>query len=143
MIRIEIPPLRDREKDPLLLGRLFADRFAKQTGKTVHGFTEGVAHKLMDYAWPGNVRELRNVIERAVALTQHDQLIVEDLPEHIRNYRKKAFEIAGDSSDSLIPLSQVEHRYIQHVLEKTGENKTLAARILGIDRKTLYRKLSQ
>ncbi|WP_218188092.1 helix-turn-helix domain-containing protein [Desulfosarcina cetonica] len=97
----------------------------------------------MDYAWPGNVRELRNVIERAVALTQHDQLIVEDLPEHIRNYRKKAFEIAGDSSDSLIPLSQVEHRYIQHVLEKTGENKTLAARILGIDRKTLYRKLSQ
>ena len=142
VIRVALAPLRDRGKDPLVLARFFVDLFAKQTGKHIRGFTETVAEKLLDYAWPGNVRELRNVIERAVALTRHDKIILEDLPEHVRNCRKQNFEIAGDSTDSLIPLADVEQRYIQHVLEKTGDNKTLAARVLGIDRKTLYRKLS-
>jgi DNA-binding NtrC family response regulator len=141
VIRIEIAPLRNRGKDTLLLAQYFIEVFAKQTAKDVHGFTEAVAVKLLDYSWPGNVRELRNVMERAVALTHHDRIIVEDLPDSIRNYQKKNFEIGGDSSNTLIPLAEVEQRYIQHVLEKTGNNKALAARVLGIDRKTLYRKL--
>jgi DNA-binding NtrC family response regulator len=141
VIEIELTPLRDREKDPLVLAHYFVDQFANQMGKNVRGFTEAVAGKLLDYSWPGNVRELRNVMERAVALTGHDKIIVEDLPDPIRNYQKKHFEIGGDSSHTLIPLAEVEQRYIQHVLEKTGDNKALAARVLGIDRKTLYRKL--
>ena len=142
-ISIDIPPLRERGNDILLLARYFIDHFSKHTEKDLHGFTEAAAGKLLDYAWPGNVRELRNVMERAVALTQHDKIIVEDLPDPIRNYQQKHFEIGGSSSDVLLPLSEVEQRYIQHVLQKTGDNKTLAARILGVDRKTLYRKLQQ
>jgi len=143
VIEIELPPLRDRDKDPLVLAQYFVDQFANQTGKNLHGFTEAVAGKLLDYSWPGNVRQLRNVMERAVALTKHDKIIVEDLPDPIRNYQQKHFAIGGDSSNTLIPLAEVEQRYIQHVLEKTGDNKALAARVLGIDRKTLYRKLNQ
>jgi DNA-binding NtrC family response regulator len=141
VVEIEIAPLRDREKDPLVLAQFFANLFANQMGKDVRGFTEVVAAKLLDYSWPGNVRELRNVIERAVALAQHDKIIVEDLPESIRNYQKKNFEIGGDSPNVLLSLAEVEQQYIQYVLEKTGGNKTLAARVLGLDRKTLYRKL--
>ena len=142
-ISIDMPPLRDRGNDILLLARYFIDHFNKQTEKDLRGFTEAVAGKLLDYSWPGNVRELRNVMERAVALAQHDKIIVEDLPDPIRNYQKKHFEIEGCNSDVLLPLSEVEQRYIQHVLKKTGDNKALAARILGVDRKTLYRKLQQ
>ncbi|MEJ2652986.1 MAG: sigma-54 dependent transcriptional regulator [Gammaproteobacteria bacterium] len=141
VVEIELAPLRDREKDPLVLAQFFVNLFADQMGKDVRGFTEVVAAKLLDYSWPGNVRELRNVMERAVALAQHDKIIVEDLPESIRNYRKKNFEIGGDSPNVLLSLAEVEQQYIQYVLEKTGGNKTLAARVLGLDRKTLYRKL--
>jgi len=143
VIEIKLPPLRDRGKDILLLSEYFVGQFTQQTGKDVRGFTDAVAGKLLDYSWPGNVRELRNVMERAVALTQHDKIIVEDLPDPIRNYQKKHVEIGGDSSNILLPLEEMEHRYIQYVLEKTGDNKALAARVLGVDRKTLYRKLGR
>jgi len=142
-ITLETPPLRDRGNDILVLAQHFIDQFTKQTQKNLRGFTEAVAQKLLDYSWPGNVRELRNAMERAVALTQHDKIIVEDLPDPIRNYEKKPFGICGDSPELLLPLSEVEQRYIRHVLQETGDNKTLAARILGVDRKTLYRKLGK
>ena len=99
-----------------------------------------LAEKLLDYAWPGNVRELRNVIERAVALTQYEKLIVEDLPEKIRSYRGTDMVIGSNASD-LVSMEETERRYILHVLNAVGENKTHAARLLGFDRKTLYRKL--
>ena len=143
VIRVQIAPLREREKDPLILAQYFVALFAKQTGKHVTGFTETVAEKLLDYSWPGNVRELRNTIERAVALTRYDKIILDDLPDYIRSYQKKNFEVGGESINNLISLSELERRYIQHVLGKAGDNKTLAAQVLGIDRKTLYRKLSQ
>ena len=99
-----------------------------------------LAEKLLDYAWPGNVRELRNVIERAVALTQYEKLIVEDLPEKIRSYRGTDMVISSNASD-LVSMEETERRYILHVLKAVSENKTHAARLLGFDRKTLYRKL--
>ena len=89
----------------------------------------------------GQRAELRNVVERALALTRHDKLTLEDLPEKIRDYRSSQVIIGGEDPGELVPLEEVERRYILHVLECVGENRTLAARTLGLDRKTLYRKL--
>ena len=106
------------------------------------GLSHGAAEKLLQYAWPGNVRELANCIERAVALTSHEQILVEDLPERIRDYGRAHVLVASDDPSELVPLEEVERRYVARVLEAVGGNKTLAARILGLDRKTLYRKLA-
>ena len=106
-------------------------------------FREGVAEKLLAYYWPGNVRELRNVIERAVALTRLDKLTLEDLPEKVRDFRSSQVVIGGSDPGELVPLEEVERRYILHVLECVQGNRTLAAKKLGLDRKTLYRKLRQ
>jgi two-component system response regulator HydG len=86
---------------------------------------------------------LRNVIERAVALTRYDNLAVDDLPEKIRDYRQSQVVFGGSDPTELTTLEDVERRYILHVLETVGGNKTLASRVLGLDRKTLYRKLQQ
>ena len=118
-------------------------RLRRRAGKKVTGMSDGVAEKLLAYSWPGNVRELRNVMERAVALTRFDKLTVEDLPEKIRDYRSSQLLIGSDDPGELVPLEEVERRYILHVLQSAGGNRTLAARTLGLDRKTLYRKLHQ
>ena len=104
---------------------------------------EPAAERLLAYNWPGNVRELRNAIERAVALTSHDHLVADDLPEKIRSYRGRQVVIDGMDPSQLISLEELERNYIQHVLEATGGNRSQAARILGLDRKTLYRKLKE
>jgi two-component system response regulator HydG len=143
VIQIELPPLRSRGMDILLLAQHFVEQFAAQSGKQVKGISEAMGERLLAYTWPGNVRELRNVIERAVALTRYDKLAVESLPEKIREYRSSQVFIEGDDPSELVPMEEVERRYILHVMRSVGENKTLAARILGLDRKTLYRKLRQ
>jgi two-component system response regulator HydG len=140
VIQIELPPLRVRGTDILLLAQHFIEQFAIRTGKRVSGISNAVAEKLLDYAWSGNVRELRNAIERAVALTQYEKLIVEDLPEKIRSYRGTDMIISSNASE-LVSMEEIERRYILHVLKAFGGNKTHAARLLGFDRKTLYRKL--
>jgi len=143
VITIEVPPLRLRGNDVLLLASHFVEEFAAAAGKLVKGFTSGAAEKLRGYSWPGNVRELRHSIERAVALTRFEQLTVEDLPERVRSHRGTQILIASDDPSDLLPLEEVERRYILRVLEASGGNKTLASRILGLDRKTLYRKLER
>ncbi|MGH7440930.1 MAG: helix-turn-helix domain-containing protein, partial [Polyangiaceae bacterium] len=89
------------------------------------------------------VRELQNCIERAVALTRFEQIVVDDLPEKIREYRRSHVLVASDDPTELVTLEQVERRYIGRVMEAVGGNKTAAARILGIDRKRLYRMLDR
>jgi DNA-binding NtrC family response regulator len=143
VIQLQLPPLRARGTDVLLIANHLLAGFAARSGKEVRGFSEPVAERLMNYSWPGNVRELRNVIERAVALTRHDQLVVEDLPEKIRDYRGSQVYLGGDDPSELVSMEEVERRYILHVLAAVDGNKTLAARILKLDRKTLYRKLEQ
>ncbi len=140
VIQIELPPLRERGTDILLLAQHFIEQFAIRTDKRVSGISNAAAEKLLDYAWPGNVRELRNAIERAVAFTQYEKLIVEDLPEKIRSYRGTDMVISSNASE-LVSMEETERRYILHVLNAVSENKTHAARLLGFDRKTLYRKL--
>jgi two-component system response regulator HydG len=143
VLRVEVPPLRARGSDVLLLGQQFIRHSAERAGKAVIGLSRGAAEKLLAYGWPGNVRELDNCIERAVALTEHEQILVEDLPERIREHRPAHVLVAGEDPSELVPLEEVERRYIARVLEAVGENKTQAARILGLDRKTLYRKLDR
>ena len=141
VIQCDLPPLRARGTDILLLAQHFLEIFASREKKQVTDISKAVAEKLLSYAWPGNVRELRNVIERAIALTRYDRLGVEDLPEKICNYRSSQVFIGGEDPTELVALEEIEQRYILHVLQSVDGNKTLAARILGLDRKTLYRKL--
>lgn len=143
VIQVHIPPLRARGNDILIVAQHFLAHFAARSTKHVLGLTSPAAEKLLAYTWPGNVRELQNCIERAVALTRHDQITVEDLPESVRNY--KATHVIWETGDprDLLPLEEVERRYIVRALQAVGGNKTEAARILGVDRKTLYRKLER
>ena len=143
VIQIELPPLRSRGTDVLLLAQHFIEKFAARSEKNIVGLTEQTLERLLNYSWPGNIRELRNVMERAVALTQYDRIVVDDLPEKVRNYQSSQVFVGGDDPSELVPLEEVEARYIQHVLRAVDGNKTMAARILGLDRKTLYRKLKQ
>ena len=141
VIQLDLPPLRSRGNDVLLIARDLLNHFARQMNKNVNGFQESVAERLMNYDWPGNVRELRNVIERAVALTEFEKLVVDDLPEKVRDYRQSTFRIDIDNPAELQTLEAVERNYIHRVLESVKGNRTEAARILGVDRKTLYRRL--
>jgi DNA-binding NtrC family response regulator len=143
VLRIDVPPLRARGSDALVLARQFLAERAARAAKPVKGLSHAAAEKLLRYPWPGNVRELQNCIERAVALTQHEQILPDDLPERIRDYGGTHVVVASDDPAELVPLEVVERRYIARVLESVGGNKTVAAHILGLDRKTLYRKLRQ
>jgi DNA-binding NtrC family response regulator len=96
----------------------------------------------MDYAWPGNVRELENVIERAVTLSRTDKILPDDLPGVIQGARGDR-RVVDESAEKMVPLQEVEKEYIKKILEKLGGNKYQAAQVLGIDRKTLYRKLAE
>jgi two-component system response regulator HydG len=143
VIQIALPPLRARGSDVLLIAQSFIDTFAKQSRKAVLGLTPEAAERLLSYAWPGNVRELRNAIERAVALTRHENITVDDLPERIRAYKVSHVLVASQDPEELVNLAEVEKRYIARVLGAVGGNKSSAAKILGIDRTTLYKKLQQ
>ena len=143
VIHVEMPPLRARGGDVLLLAQHFVDRYAAQAGKRVTGLSPDAAERLLAYVWPGNVRELENCIERAIALTRHETIGLDDLPEKIRGFQRSHVLVAGDDPSELAPLEEVERRYVLRVMEAVGGSKTLAARVLGIGRKTLYRKLEQ
>jgi two-component system response regulator HydG len=143
VVRIHVPPLRARGSDVLLLAQHFLERYASQSRRMVVGMTSAAADKLVSYPWPGNVRELQNCIERAVALAQFDQIGVDDLPERIKDYKTARINIDSNDPAELLPMDEVERRYILKVLEAVGGNKTLAAQVLGFDRRTLYRKLER
>ena len=135
VITIAIPPLRERRGDVLLLARHFAEKFAAETNKPVPQFSGQALQVLRDYYWPGNVRELGNVIQRLVVMTDGDIIDVPDMPSLMRfsALRKTGFDRT---------LAEVEAEYVRNVLASVNGNKTRAATVLGIDRKTLRDKLS-
>jgi DNA-binding NtrC family response regulator len=143
VIHVVMPSLRARGTDVLELAQRFISEFAGKSKKAVKGMSGAVAERLASYSWPGNVRELRNCIERAVALTEFEELTVNDLPEGIQQYRSSHVVVAADDPSELVPLEEVERRYILRVLDNAQGSKTLAAKILGLDRATLYRKLDR
>ncbi len=135
VIRLEVPPLRERREDILPLAERFLAMCCRREGKRIRGFTAGARRVLLAYEWPGNVRELQNVVERAVILADSGEWIDVTL-----------LGISGPAEPSREPegfvtLDELERRYIFEVLEYTGGNKSQAARILGVDRSSLWRKL--
>jgi len=143
VVRVQVPPLRSRGSDILLLAQHFLQRYQSAGAPRVVGIKSAAADKLLSYPWPGNVRELQNCLERAVALAQYDHLGTDDLPERVREFRSSRITIESSDPSELLPMEEVERRYILRVLEAVGGNKTLAAQVLGFDRRTLYRKLER
>lgn len=141
VIHLKLPPLRARGGDVLLLAQSFLSEIAIRAGKSARGFSVRAAERLQAYDWPGNVRELRNCIERAVALARGETVDVDSLPERIRDYSSKHVLVASDDPSELVSLEEVERRYMARVIDACRGNKSQAARILGIGRKTLYRRL--
>jgi DNA-binding NtrC family response regulator len=133
VLHVHVPPLRDRTADiPLLVEHFLSERTASPEAIAV----------LTAYAWPGNVRELRNALERAATLATGPEIQVHDLPPRIRDSGSAVIRVA-DASRRNLPLRDLERAYILEVLRQTGGNKSRAADILGLDRKTLYRKLDE
>ena len=143
VVAIPVPPLRARAGDILLLAQYFLKRIATRSNKPVQGISGPAARLLMDYDWPGNVRELENSMERAVALCRLDEITVDDLPAKVQEHQSSKIVITTESPGELITLDEMERRYVRQVLNAVGGNKTHAARILGIDRRSLYRRLEE
>lgn len=141
VIELNAPPLRERGNDILALAQSFLSRFSEKADKAVAGVSPEAARRLLDYAWPGNVRELENCMERAVALASHDHILIEDLPERIQRQKARRSNPSSPAPKGFAPLHEVEKRYILEVLDAYEGNKRQAAIALGLDRKTLWRKL--
>lgn len=143
VIRVEVPPLRERPEDVEALVDVLLQRASTKLGRPVIGITAEAMRWLLSYEWPGNVRELANTIERAVALTDHDTILLEDILLTSPPFGKEDLlsSALSNAAARKLPLADVEHAYIHQVLEAAQGNKAYAARILGIDRKTLYHKL--
>jgi len=134
VITLVMPPLRERDDDVLLLAAHFARKFAEELGRPVPTFADESLHALKSYHWPGNVRELENAVQHVVVMSDSKVIRVPDLPPSMR------FS-AGRESGLNRTLAEVEAEHIRNVLAGVGHNKTRAAEILGIDRKTLRERL--
>lgn len=142
VLHLPVPPLRERPADiPLLAEYLLRAAVAGRPTAPTRISPQAMA-LLTAYPWPGNVRELRNAVERAAALALAEEIRPEDLPDRIRESGHTA-AIVSEAAKRQVPLREVERSYIQEVLRQTGGNKSRAAEILGLDRKTLYRKLEE
>jgi DNA-binding NtrC family response regulator len=143
VVKIPVPPLRDRGNDILLLATHCLRKSSERNNRGEIGLSPQVAAMLVSYEWPGNVRELENCIERAVALARFDQVSGEDLPEKIRTYQPKRFVLSADTESEVLSLDELERRYILRALKVLGGNRSRAATLLGLDRRTLYRRLEK
>ncbi|MBP1778822.1 MAG: Response regulator of zinc sigma-54-dependent two-component system [candidate division NC10 bacterium] len=138
VITIQLPALRDRQEDIPLLAHHFLRRYAAQNAKAIEGFAEEAMDLLQTYAWPGNVRELENAIERAVVLTRSDMITPVDLPETLVRTDQAARHLVVSIGT---PLEEVENQLIDETLRFTKGDKTLAAKLLGIATRTIYRRM--
>ncbi len=138
VVQIKLPPLRERRADIPLLVNTFLEKFSNPA-RPIHTVSEDAMRRIMAYDWPGNIRELENAIERAVALGSGPILHVNDLPSNLQYASAEILPVA----DELVPLETLERRAIFRALQETSGDKLAAARLLGIGKTTLYRKLKQ
>jgi two-component system response regulator HydG len=148
VVSVRLPPLRERREDVALLASAFLKRLSESTAKPVSGFTPAALAALERYGWPGNVRELLHAVERAVVLTRGDVVDVGDLPEPIRLAAPGAAAAPPPGGPAIVvplgtPLDEIERLVIRKTLEHTKGDKNLAAQILGIAARTIYRKLDR
>jgi two-component system, NtrC family, response regulator AtoC len=140
VVSITLPPLRERKNDILLLANHFLQKFSEENKKSISHISPEALETLLQYSWPGNVRELEHTMERAVIFSIHPIILPEDLPKKMFEERK---EVETLLPEKLLPLKEIEKRYILKVLQETKGNKKKASEILGIDRTTLYRILEK
>jgi DNA-binding NtrC family response regulator len=152
VVNLRIPPLRERKQDIPLLAAHFLERMSRETG-TTHTLSDDALRTLVDYDWPGNVRELENSLDRACTLSSGPVLHLADLPTQLQNFHlqnRRPVQVAattlgapGSSRPPVLPLAQLEKQAILETLRKLNGDKLLAARLLGIGKTTLYRKLKE
>jgi two-component system response regulator AtoC len=140
VVSITLPPLRERNEDIPLLANHFLHKFSEENKKSISHISPEALEILLQYSWPGNVRELEHTIERAVILSIHPIILPEDLPRKMFDEMR---EVEIVPSEKLLPLKEIEKRYVLKVLQGTKGNKKKASEILGIDRTTLYRILEK
>lgn len=152
VVPIDLPPLRERGTDILLITQYFLDKFNKKFKKKIIGYDSEVKFKLLNYDWPGNIRELRNVMERILILIDEDHIETHHLPLEIQNHKSRAAKVHEklnekiQTSDHLSledKMQCIERQYILEALEKMDWNQTKASAILGISRFTLKRKMEK
>jgi DNA-binding NtrC family response regulator len=139
IVRIEVPPLRERPEDVEALVDVFLAKACARQGRPLMGIAAEARRWLLRHDWPGNVRELANVVERAVALADHDTIVLDDL--QLAGGSAPSGDFLGEAVARGMTLADVERAYIDRVLQATGGNKVQAAELLDIDRRTLYRRL--
>ncbi len=142
VVRIEIPPLRDRHEDIPLLAEFFLKQYVEKNRKLIKGFTPRAMDIMMRHDWPGNVRELENLVERAVIMARGDMITQDDFPSIMTGKDKSATERNFGTSSGRT-LKEAEKEIILRTLEETGGNRTHTAKILGISRRTLQLKLKE
>jgi len=140
VVPVRLPDVKDRREDIPLLVSHFLEKFAKQHGEPVRRFSKEAMRILMTHNWPGNVRELENAVEHALTMSNDEILTPTDLPENVTNPDRDIIEEAAMDGAS---LAEMERRYILHMLKKMGGHQIKTAEALGIDRRTLYRRLRQ
>jgi len=150
VIQVVLPPLRDRVEDIPLLAEHFVGRYAAKNGKPMGGLTRAAFAALESYPWPGNVRELEHAIERAVVLSRGAEIDADDLPESVRSggaARAAGLGAGLEGRTLAVPLGttmeEIELRVIRETLRQTKGDKNLAAQLLGIAARTIYRKLDR
>ncbi|MDP2342540.1 MAG: sigma-54 dependent transcriptional regulator [Deltaproteobacteria bacterium] len=143
VVAIELSPLRFRGNDVIELAHHILARIGKRESKTPMRLSPAVAERLLAYDWPGNVRELENSLERAAALARFDHITVDDLPERIRAHRFDRIIVSADDERDIVTLEILEERYIRQVIKLVSGNKSRAAELLGLDRRTLHRRLEK
>lgn len=138
VIEIQIPPLRERKDDIEMLAKHFLDKYTAEHKKNIRGIDKGALSLMIDYSWPGNVRELRNILERAVVLTEGEYIMPENLPDKLRRS-----EPDKDSSTLKTYLGDYEKNLLRKIYEGHNRSKEETAKALGIDLATLYRKFKK
>ncbi|HEV2209648.1 MAG TPA: sigma-54 dependent transcriptional regulator [Verrucomicrobiae bacterium] len=143
VVELWLPPLRERVEDIPLLARAFLDEFAQANGKTLNGLSGDTLDLLLRYPWPGNVRELRTAMEHAVVMARGDKVTPRDLPGWVRNAPSPGAAPTAFLSKEGMTVVEAEKELIIRALKDTGGNRTLAAKKLGMSRRTLHRKLKE
>jgi DNA-binding NtrC family response regulator len=141
VVEIHLPPLRERMADVPLLAQAFLAEFARENGKPVKDFTADAMELLMNHPWPGNVRELRTAIEHAVVLCRSERISARDLPPSVRTGGATAASPAALLARNDLTVKEAEKQLIIRALKETGGVRTLAAKKIGMSRRTFYRKL--
>jgi two-component system response regulator HydG len=141
VITINVPPLRERREDIRMLAEHFLRLYGAKNNRVLEGFTADALGQLEGYSWPGNVRELENVVERGVVLARGGLIDADDLPEEIAGAPPLPEGVLSVRIGT--PLAEIEQRLLEATLRATKGNKTLTAKLLGIDPRTVYRKLER